>query len=349
LNLPAAAVAQKQAEPTVEAKVAAVAKADRIRINGIRAIKAGSAETAAKLASRGHVQLSEFLTWNDISSSTPIVADQYYLLGKKRSKGSEAYHTVTEGETLWNVSQQYGVQMKKLRRFNRLSTQDEITPGTTLWLSSKKPKDAGREVEETKLVEVNNAETFAWTVDDNHTEASLSKTTTMPPPVETVPAASNPVTENKIENIDSTGTNANDSSQTLQPQKIVNMVPDSSAIVMEKVEVKASKNKSHVVQTGETLYGIAHVYNVGVMELVQWNNLNIQDGIKPGQLLKLSESQPVGAETAETKEIHHEVKTTDTLYGIARKYGVTIKELMEWNDKKDFSLSIGEKLKVLSR
>jgi membrane-bound lytic murein transglycosylase D len=47
-----------------------------------------------------------------------------------------------------------------------------------------------------------------------------------------------------------------------------------------------------------------------------------------------------------TGEIEHEVKASDTVYSIARKYGVTIKELMEWNNKKDFTLSVGEKLKV---
>ncbi len=45
----------------------------------------------------------------------------------------------------------------------------------------------------------------------------------------------------------------------------------------------------------------------------------------------------------------YEVKLTDTLYSVARQYGVTIKELMEWNNKKDFSLSVGEKLKVSPR
>ena len=49
------------------------------------------------------------------------------------------------------------------------------------------------------------------------------------------------------------------------------------------------------------------------------------------------------------KLIEHEVKNTDTLYSIARKYGVTIKDLMEWNDKKDFNLAIGEKLKIQGR
>jgi len=44
----------------------------------------------------------------------------------------------------------------------------------------------------------------------------------------------------------------------------------------------------------------------------------------------------------------HEVKPTDTLYSVAHQYGVTIKDLMEWNGKKDFTLSVGEKIRVRS-
>jgi membrane-bound lytic murein transglycosylase D len=251
---------------------------------------------------------------------------------------------VAAGETLWNVSQQYGVQMKKLRRYNRLRSNDEVTAGTTLWLSSKKPKDAGNDIHVKETVEVNNRETFAWSADGDQTEASISKSAATPIPavVEVTP-----VVENKPKNDIPGSTNANDSSETLQPQNIVTMVPDSSVIKSEVVA--PPKGKNHVVQPGETLYGIAHTHNVGVMDLVQWNSLNLQDGIKPGQVLKLSESQSIESTLPEQKEIQHKVKSTDTLYGIARKYGVTIKELMEWNNKKDFSLSIGEKLKVLSR
>lgn len=47
-----------------------------------------------------------------------------------------------------------------------------------------------------------------------------------------------------------------------------------------------------------------------------------------------------------TTEQFHDVKPSDTLYSVARQYGVTIKDLMEWNDKRDFSISIGERLRV---
>ena len=48
-----------------------------------------------------------------------------------------------------------------------------------------------------------------------------------------------------------------------------------------------------------------------------------------------------------TSPVVHEVKPSDTLYSVARQYGVTIQELMEWNGKRDFNLSLGEKLKIL--
>jgi membrane-bound lytic murein transglycosylase D len=126
---------------------------------------------------------------------------------------------------------------------------------------------------------------------------------------------------------------------------------DSATANAIEVIVPAKKGE-HVVLQGETLYAIAKQYGVGVMDLVNWNQLNLQDGIRPGQILKTAEVQPV-EESVTTPEklaaIEHEVKATDTLYGIARKYNVTIKELMEWNNKKDFTLTVGEKLKVNPR
>jgi len=59
-------------------------------------------------------------------------------------------------------------------------------------------------------------------------------------------------------------------------------------------------------------------------------------------------SDSVGPEQTNDAGIH-EVKESDTLYSVARQYGVTIQELMNWNEKKDFSLAVGEKLKIRSR
>ena len=47
--------------------------------------------------------------------------------------------------------------------------------------------------------------------------------------------------------------------------------------------------------------------------------------------------------------IMYEVKPSDTLYGIARQFDATIKDIMEWNNKSSFSISVGEKLKIKKR
>lgn len=322
--------------------------ADRIKINGITAIRAVENETPTKLAVRGAIEISAFLKYNDMSISDRVYPGKYYLLGKKRTRATEAYHKVTEGESLWSISQKYGVQMKKLKRYNRIRNDDEVKPGTTLWLASLKPKDSGKSQPSERIIEVDN-ETFAWEVEPGSAQV---------PVVETKP-------EKIVETVTETPKPAEDSipSDTLKFQVPkadtlrVTTVPEPGLVITdsvpatrEKIEVKA-KPDQHIVKQGETLYAIAKQYNLGVMDLVAYNNLDLQQGIKPGQVLKLIENQEV-AKTVETTvegDIEHIVKPTDTVYSIARKYGVTIRELMEWNNKKDFTLSVGEKLRIVKK
>src|SRR5688572_9994191 len=171
VKLPETAVAStKKVDAAVEPKAEPML-AERTKINGIKAIKARAGESAAILASRAGVKTGELLMWNEIDAKTPIEADQYYLLGKKRSRGPKAYHTVTSNENLWKVSQQYGVKLKRLQRYNRLESDEALTPGMTLWLTSKKPKDLDKETNSKQTIEVDNAKTFAWTEDTTPPES----------------------------------------------------------------------------------------------------------------------------------------------------------------------------------
>ena len=342
ITLPLTAMAASKVEPPLEAKSAA---ADRSKINGIKAIKALPGETPGALATRAGVVLSDFVTWNDISKDTQIEAGQYYLLGKKRTRGHEAYHKVSAGESLWDVSQRYGVQIKKLRRYNRLGSSEEIEAGTTIFLASKKPKDFDEGSDSNQVIEVDNGSTFAWTAESAPAATVDSKSTVAP--TDNNAGAAGLLVAKEAAIMENSTEKDLDSTQNIQPV-VAPVQVDSGAQNAEQVVVILPNSNEHVVQPKETLYGIAHTYNVGVMDLARWNNLNIQDGIKPGQVLKLSDGQTASNDLP-VKEIEHEVKNTDTLYGIARKYGVTIKDLMEWNNKKDFNLAIGEKLKIQGR
>lgn len=335
-----AAVEQKGVQPNAPEKLSSI----KTKINGIKAIKSVAGETPAILASRAGVALDDFLAWNDITKNSKITPDEYYLLGKKRARGEDAYHKVSEGDNLWKISQMYGVQLKKIRRFNRMSSGEKVKPGTTIWLASKKPKNADR-LKSDEIIEVDKTATFAWSAAPE-VETDEKAQSTVTPPAEVMPMRDSSSSWSEPVALDSSQ-NPVDSTQTLQTQ--IASVRDSAVVKSENIVVTTGKQREHIVKPKETLYAIAHTYNVGVMEIVEWNGLNIQDGIKPGQVLKVSEIQPIEEDIMGRSSIEHEVKNTDTLYGIARKYGVTIKQLMEWNNKKDFSLAIGEKIKIQGR
>jgi membrane-bound lytic murein transglycosylase D len=328
-----------------EQKVAASVGKNYTVVNGIRAILAKDGDTPVKLAERANVDLATFLKWNDISYSASIIPGMYYLLGKKRSRAQQDFHTVAQGEDLWVVSQRYGVKIRKLKKYNRTDG-TALVKGTTVWLSSVKPKSAPEPVVTEDVAQVSQHETFNWSALPEQKADSVQDVT---PEIEiqaldTVSGVA--ITEQVQESSQTTVVVLDEGTSMDESNQVANIPVDTFQTV--KPEGKSAKTE-HVVQPKETLYGIAKTYNLGVMDLVKWNNLDLQQGIKPGQVLRLSDPELlVEAKASSMEDIMHEVKASDTLYGIARKYGVTIKDLMEWNDKKDFTLSVGEKLKVKS-
>jgi membrane-bound lytic murein transglycosylase D len=314
-----------------------VALEDRIRINGISAIKAKEGDNAARLSERGEADLSEFLKWNDLSISDRIISGQYYLLGKKRARASEAYHKVSSGENLWQISQRYGIQLRKLKKYNKIDSDSDLKPEMMLWLSATKPKEGDQIAASTEIVQVDKSQTFSWAVNPEQSEEA--------------PVLATITNESKSENAKPELTQV-ENAPVIQLQAESTLAVDHFRTPSELV----SKG-DHTIAAGETLYAIAQQHQVSVMDIVTWNNLNLQEGIKPGQVLKVSGQKPEievqqtakALEPAKQTEIEHVVKSTDTLYSIARKYSVTIKDLMEWNSKKDFAVSVGEKLKIKQR
>ncbi|HEY4650298.1 MAG TPA: LysM peptidoglycan-binding domain-containing protein, partial [Pontibacter sp.] len=120
----------------------------------------------------------------------------------------------------------------------------------------------------------------------------------------------------------------------------------------------ATKSAKHVVAKGETLYGIAKMYNVTVADLTSWNNLG-EGPLKLGQELIVAEpltpAQPAAAEEVEEvqemKSVggYHTVVAGETLYQISKKYDITLEELKQWNNMSENSvLSIGQELHVIA-
>lgn len=127
-------------------------------------------------------------------------------------------------------------------------------------------------------------------------------------------------------------------------KKINNLTSNSlrvgQTLILFKKEEEPIEENTYVVRKGDTLYSIARIYNISVDELKNINNLT-SDTLSIGQVLKLNNDN-----NTDNNYIEYTVKKGDNLYSIAKRYGITQKELMNINNLTTNLLSIGQILKI---
>ena len=96
------------------------------------------------------------------------------------------------------------------------------------------------------------------------------------------------------------------------------------------------------MQRGDTLWNIAKKFNTNVNEIKRLNNLK-SNILYVGQTLRVPEYYK-----AEDTNISYVVKRGDSLYSIARQYGVNVNDLKRINNLTSDLLSIGQIINIPS-
>jgi len=119
-------------------------------------------------------------------------------------------------------------------------------------------------------------------------------------------------------------------------------------------EKKITENGSafylHKVKPGETLFSVSKKYEVD-LKLLYEANPQATNGLKSGEVLKVPvvEKKETASTTrdqhAPVRVVSHKVQKKETLYYIARKYGVTIDDILEYNPGLT-QLKKGESLRI---
>lgn len=314
-------------------------------VNGKPGIQARPGDNVSRLAQLGEVSVEKFLRYNDMSSNDKVVPGQAYYLRKKKSKAQVHEHVAVEGESLWQISQQYGITMHALMRKNRMKNIEKLKHGRVVWLRYIRPSDTPVEILDIPKPAVIVAQNKPATEPKKILVASEKPS---PTPVRT-----------PVEKKDSAKAVATTPiPPRLTPTEIEEKEPkpiEQKAIYVPTPTKKAAvaDTKVHVVEQGQTLYGISKLYNITVNELRTWNSLSQTDGVKMGQELVIEQAKPfatTASTTATTSSsndfIEHTVQAGDTVYKLSRTYGVSVQQILEWNGKSDNALSLGEKVKV---
>ncbi len=301
-----------------------------IKINRIKGVHLKQDMDLAALERATGVSIKRLLYYNDISGKKQPSAGELWYLKPKRSRAQEEYHLVLEGENLWSVSQKYGIKLSQLRKKNRTSKrQVTVKVGRVLWLQNTRPAGEPVAYQPVDALVVTNI-SGANTLPDSNRQPEKKQA-------------------NELEYFPNQSDKPADREPVIEPQQheVLKSVKEN-----EPEKLTKPQQKVHVVYSGETLYSISKIYGISIRDLKIWNNLINSSVLSIGQQLYVSEVKQLQddpttlSEDGDTQFMLHKVKPGETFYQIARDYHATIKQLMDWNEKTDFNLQIGEELRI---
>ncbi len=103
------------------------------KINQVSVIWAKAGTSLLQIATEHHIRLYKVFVFNDLKETDLLAQDQLLFLGKKRRVGDTSFHAVAAGESLYEISQKRGIQLKRLKKYNPKII-DTPAIGTTLIL-----------------------------------------------------------------------------------------------------------------------------------------------------------------------------------------------------------------------
>lgn len=140
-----------------------------------------------------------------------------------------------------------------------------------------------------------------------------------------------------------------------------NGIRENSVIILPKVTTPVVSNtssekptsfKQHKVKRKETLFSISKKYSVSINDIKKYNKFLYAEQLRKGDKIqipvfpKVIISDTETAITSPSQNTTHTVAAKETLYGIARMYGVTINELKALNPDLPGNFPIGTVLNV---
>lgn len=108
--------------------------------NRIKYIVGRQGDTQESITREMKLLRFELGKYNDLREGDSIIPGKIYYLQPKRNQAARGtnVHTVAEGETIWDISQLYGVKPARIYEMNQLSEGKKLSAGDRIYI--RKPK-----------------------------------------------------------------------------------------------------------------------------------------------------------------------------------------------------------------
>jgi len=249
-----------------------------------------------KVASLRKLPVNALMEFNDIEGEQTMRLGQNFFLNKKEKMNSKGKHSVLIGESLYDISQMYGVNLRQLRKYNKLESWEQSHVGETIYLSGVR-----EDFMKTRPF---------YSLERERIEGNLRLFI----PVDMKSIATTPSIEvkpnNPIETISNPGTNELSKIAVDTKDPIITIAANKANIDTAKegmpsqivTETKLSDvaNPSekvwinHLIKPKETIFRISKMFDCKPNEILNWNAINMEQGLKIGQSLRIHTLYPKG-------------------------------------------------------
>ncbi|MFA9391736.1 MAG: glucosaminidase domain-containing protein [Prolixibacteraceae bacterium] len=134
---------EKVLESIEDLKIDPYGRRDVKEMNGLEIIYVVGGDTYESIAREFNLKEWEIYFYNDLpKGEKQPVANTFLYLQRKHyiaQKGNDK-HVVLPQESMWSISQKYGVKLSRLYRLNRMEKEDKPIVGDPLYLRKRKPK-----------------------------------------------------------------------------------------------------------------------------------------------------------------------------------------------------------------
>ncbi len=288
--------------------------------NDVSFVTANPGETVAALAQRTRVAVQQLLSYNEeLNKPDQQLAEgeRVYLQPKRIGwRGVQAWHTVRQGESMYLLSQAYGIRLDKFYDRNRLLPMQEPAVG-------EKVKLRGSRVRQAPLLR------------QPATEPARTFNTMQQPAQPTQPAGQ------------PTWPSTQPAGQPTQPATQQPGVPPASQGTSRPGLIIRPRSPAYYEQNAPAVSGPASNNPSPRPEPAPMPQETVPGGgnFDPMPQPLTPPAPAIAVPPASGPRLHTVVKG-DTLWNVSQRYGTNVQQLRQWNQLPDDNIRIGQQLRV---